>query len=122
MEALQASNGTPSFGNVTFQGETRASLLTLKLDSDFAKSAIHANGTVQLHDDYPADAKLTFANLKYSELRGFLGTDPMVNPNFDALVRETPASPDRRCNRRTSGAIYNCRAWNYLPRSHRRWH
>jgi len=34
----------------------------------------------------PADAKLTFANLKYSELRGFLGTDPMVNPNFDALV------------------------------------
>src|SRR5258708_7658899 len=78
-------NGKP-LGNATFQGETKGPALSLKLDSDFAKSAIHGVGQVDLRGEYQTDANLTFTNVTYSELQGFLGTQATTRPDFDALV------------------------------------
>lgn len=75
-----------SFGNVTFQGETKANVISVKLDSDFAKSVIHGAADIRLHGDFPAEGKLTFANVTYGQLEGFLGSQPEVRPHFDALV------------------------------------
>ena len=75
-----------NFGNLTFQGETKGNVLSVKMDSDFAKSAIHGTGQVHLQGDYPMQAKLTFANVTYSGVQGFLGPSPEVRPNFDGLV------------------------------------
>ncbi|HLJ15485.1 MAG TPA: translocation/assembly module TamB domain-containing protein [Bryobacteraceae bacterium] len=87
-----------ALGNVTVQGETKGNLLSVKMDSDFAKSSIHAAGTVRLQADYPVDAKLTFANVTYSGLENFLETSPEVRPSFDAITegQVTLAGPATR--------------------------
>lgn len=75
-----------SFGDATFQGETKGNVLSVKLDSGFAGSAIHGAGDVRLQGDYPVGGKITFANVTYTGLSGFLGSEPRLRPTFDALV------------------------------------
>ncbi|HXE65376.1 MAG TPA: translocation/assembly module TamB domain-containing protein [Bryobacteraceae bacterium] len=52
-----------NLGDAHLTADTNNGVLTAKIDSDFAKSTIHGQGTVRLTADYPMDAKLTFANL-----------------------------------------------------------
>lgn len=75
-----------SLGDVTFQGQTKGSVVSVKLDSNFAKSSIHGTGDLHLQGDYPVDGKITFANLTYAGIQGFLESQPEARPAFDALV------------------------------------
>ena len=59
--------------------------MAFRLDSNFAKSVIHGSGQARLQGDYPVDAKLTFSNVTYAGLQGFLGSQE-ARPGFDALL------------------------------------
>jgi translocation and assembly module TamB len=74
-----------AMGNLTFQGETKGTMLSARLDSDIGKSAIHGTGRVNLTGDYQAEASLTFANVTYSGMRPFLSVDTSRS-DFDASV------------------------------------
>jgi translocation and assembly module TamB len=73
-------------GDASFAAHTTGSTLNFRFDSDIAESQIHASGTSQLTGDYPVNATLTFANIRYVNITPFLLTEPGVRPEFDALV------------------------------------
>jgi len=75
-----------ALGDTTLEASTKGNLLSFKLDSDLAKSAIHGSGTARLQGDYPVDAKLTFTNMTYSGIESVLGSQPAVRPGIDGLV------------------------------------
>jgi translocation and assembly module TamB len=75
--------GARALGDAHFTAETKNGLLTAKLDSNAANSAIHGDGTVRLEGDYPIDAKVTFSNLGLSAvaaaMRGPTGNTKDLN-------------------------------------------
>ncbi|MGH9615038.1 MAG: hypothetical protein ACRD4P_18390, partial [Bryobacteraceae bacterium] len=75
-----------ALGDATIEATTNGNLLSFKLDSDFAKSAIHGSGNARLQGDYPVDAKVTFTNVTYSGIESVLGAQPGVRPGIDGLV------------------------------------
>ncbi|HEY1241009.1 MAG TPA: translocation/assembly module TamB domain-containing protein [Bryobacteraceae bacterium] len=70
-------------GDVTIIAETKGQQLSFNLASDFARSNIRGNGTVELAGDYPVNARLSFSNVTYAGLSPLMGT---ANPTFDASV------------------------------------
>ncbi len=64
--------GTRALGDVTLTAETKNGVLTARLESNIARSAIHGDGTVRLTGDYPVDAKLTFSDLGLSAVSKLL--------------------------------------------------
>ena len=74
-----------ALGGVTFKSETKGNDLSFNLDSDLGKSSIHGSGQWRLRPDYPIDAKLTFANVTYSGLKGLFETAE-ARPGFDGLL------------------------------------
>ncbi|HME09125.1 MAG TPA: translocation/assembly module TamB domain-containing protein [Bryobacteraceae bacterium] len=60
------------FGDATLTAETRGQDLEFKLRSNFAHADIASDGSVQLTGDYQAKANLTFSNVTYAGLRGWL--------------------------------------------------
>ncbi len=84
ISALQANNHP--LGNLTVAGHTAGTALTMKVDSDLGKSAIHGNGRVNLSGDYQTDATLTFDNVTYSGFKDFFGGDTLFARDFDALA------------------------------------
>jgi translocation and assembly module TamB len=77
-------NGT-DFGDLRLAANTRGDRLDYKLDSDLAKSKIAGSGETTLRVGYPTTARLTFANVRYSNLRPLLGSTT-VAPEFEALA------------------------------------
>lgn len=73
-------------GEANFTARTNGSNLNFRFDSDIAQSQIHGSGQSQLTGDYPINAQLTFANIRYANLAPFISTEPGVRPSFDALV------------------------------------
>ena len=71
-------------GGVTFEGHTQSNSLSLKLDSDFAKSSVHGTGDIQLQADYPATMNLAFANVTYSGISSLMNTASQAD--LDGLV------------------------------------
>lgn len=70
-------------GDATLTAATRGQQLSFNLTSDFARSNIRGNGTVELAGDYPVNARLNFSNVTYAGLSPLMGP---ANPNFDASV------------------------------------
>jgi translocation and assembly module TamB len=66
IKATGLALGSRALGDAHLTAETKNGLMTAKLDSNFAKSAVHGEGTVRLGGEYPVDAKLTFSNLGLS--------------------------------------------------------
>ncbi len=73
-----------TYGNASLIAENKGTAVAFKADSDFAGAAIHGEGDAKLEGDYPVTAKFTLANIRYSNLRGWLG-DASVQPGFEAL-------------------------------------
>jgi len=84
--AHQLRLGKQDFGGMELAAQTTGQNLHFRLDSDIAKSQIHAVGDSQLQGDYTTRANLTFANVRYANIAPLLSTDPAVKPSFDALV------------------------------------
>ncbi len=78
--------GTLALGGAELDARTTGQNLNFRLDSDIAKSQIHASGVSQLAGDYVTHAKLSFGNIRYANLAPFVEPDPEVKPGFDALV------------------------------------
>jgi len=64
--------GSRALGDATLTAETKSGVLTARLESNIARSAIHGDGTVRLTGDYPVNAKLTFSDLGLSEVSKLL--------------------------------------------------
>ena len=76
------------YGDVRLTANTRGSELVFNLDSDFAGSRIHGDGRATLTGDYPVNASVNFSNVRYANLRDWLGptSDSMQEANMDVLV------------------------------------
>ncbi|HEX4748548.1 MAG TPA: translocation/assembly module TamB domain-containing protein [Bryobacteraceae bacterium] len=75
-----------ALGELTLDARTAGSNLNFRLDSDIAKSQIHAAGQTQLAGTYNTNANLTFTNIRYANIVPFVATDPTVKSGFDAAV------------------------------------
>jgi len=75
-----------NLGEANFTARTVGSNLNFRFDSDIAQSQIHGSGQSQLTGDYPVNANLTFANIRYANIAPFISTEQGVKPSFDALV------------------------------------
>lgn len=86
-----------ALGDAHLAAETKNGLLTAKLDSNVAQSAIHGDGTVRLEGDYPVNAKLTFSNLGLSAvaaaLRGPTGNTKDLNLDGSSAGEVTLTGP-----------------------------
>lgn len=60
-------------GGATFNATTAGQTLHFQLDSDLAKSRIQGSGQAKLNGDYPLNASMTFANIRYSNLAPLFG-------------------------------------------------
>lgn len=78
--------GSAPLGDLKFVAQSEGQNLTFHLNSDIAKSRIQLTGNSQLGGDYPVQANLTFANIRYANLAPFIGDDPAVRPDYDALI------------------------------------
>jgi translocation and assembly module TamB len=72
IKATGLALGSRALGDAHLTAETKNGMMTAKLDSNFAESAIHGDGTVRLAGDYPVDAKLTFSKLGLSGVAAVL--------------------------------------------------
>lgn len=84
LTGLQA-NGR-ALGDVTFDGKTAGTKLSLNLNSDLGKSTIHGTGQVNLTGNYETVADLTFTNLTYSGAKVLLGPQSAGLSDFDVLA------------------------------------
>ena len=75
-----------TLGGLNFTARTSGSALRFQIDSDLAQSQIHGAGEAQLSGDYPMQAKLSFANIRYANLAPYLSSSTGAPPPFDALV------------------------------------
>lgn len=73
-------------GGAAFTARTTGQRVNFRLDSDLAGSQIHGSGESQLTGQYPVQANLTFANIRYANIAPFVSAEPSVKPSFDALV------------------------------------
>lgn len=74
-----------SLGDANLTAETKNGVLTARLDSNAVQAAIHGEGTMRLADDYPMDAKLTFAGLGADALAAAFGV-PASRLNFSGVA------------------------------------
>ena len=88
--ATGLSMNKKAYGDLKLTASTKGSDLVFNLDSDFAGSKIHGDGRAALTDDYPVNANLNFSNVRYANLREWIGTtDSLQQANFDAVVDGT---------------------------------
>ena len=72
LRATALSLGARTLGDATVSAETQNGVMTARIDSNIAKSAIHGDGTVRLTGDYPVNAKLNFSGLGLSAVTALL--------------------------------------------------
>ncbi len=77
-------NGT-DLGDLRLAANTRGDRLDYNLNSGLAKAKISGSGETVLRAGYPTNARLSFENVRYSNLRPFLGSTT-VTPEFDAVA------------------------------------
>jgi translocation and assembly module TamB len=77
--------GVRNFGDAHFTAQTKNDVMTVRLDSNAVKAAIHGEGTVRLTGDYPVDAKLTFSNVGLNAFATAMMPDNKQQ-NFDGSV------------------------------------
>src|SRR5579883_240191 len=78
-----------SFGGLTLNAKTAGSKLSFQLDSNLAQSTIHGQGDATLSGSYPVSAKLTFDNVRYSNLAPLLEAQNTGPVPYEALVDGT---------------------------------
>jgi translocation and assembly module TamB len=84
IKATGLALGSRALGDAHLTAETKNGMMTAKLDSNLAESAIHGDGTVRLAGDYPVDAKLTFSKLGLSGVAAVLrGANGNKDLNLD---------------------------------------
>jgi len=84
IKATGLALGSRALGDAHLTAETKNGMMTAKLDSNLAESAIHGDGTVRLAGDYPVDAKLTFSKLGLSGVAALLrGANGSKDLNLD---------------------------------------
>jgi translocation and assembly module TamB len=71
-------------GDATFTAATRGRDIAFHIASNLSGADIHGDGTLGLTGDFPLDARLAFANVRYSGLGAWIGAPP--RPDFDASV------------------------------------
>jgi translocation and assembly module TamB len=75
-----------NLGDLTLVATTSGSRTNFTLNSGIAGATLEGHGSVQLADDYPADAQLTFKNVTWAGLRPFLGYQAGEGPGFEAAA------------------------------------
>ncbi len=90
-QALRANN--QDLGQLRLTAQTRQQTVDYVLSSSLAKAKFNGSGSTQLSGEYPTHAKLTFANIRYTNIAPFLPSDNPAKPAFDAFV-EGQASVD----------------------------
>jgi translocation and assembly module TamB len=84
IKATGLALGPRALGDAHLTAETKNGMMTAKLDSNLAESAIHGDGTMRLAGDYPVDAKLTFSKLGLSGVAALLrGANGNKDLNMD---------------------------------------
>jgi translocation and assembly module TamB len=78
-----AMNGK-SLGDLTLAAETSSGRTNFTLDSGIAGASIEGRGSVQLANDYPTDAQVTFKNLTWARLGPLLGYETGEGRGFEA--------------------------------------
>ena len=78
--------GNRQLGQFTFDTKTQGRQVDFKLDSNLAKSRIHAAGSSQLTGNYPTKGSLTFSNIRYVNILPFLSTENVQPSRIDALI------------------------------------
>ncbi len=89
--SLKANN--KDLGELHLTAKTQQHAVNFELDSNLAKTQLKASGQTQLSGDYTTHAKLTFGNIRYTNIAPFIPSDNPAKPAFDALV-EGDASLD----------------------------
>lgn len=72
LRATALALGTRQLGDATLSAKTQNGVMTARVDSNIAKSAIHGDGTVRLAGDYPVNARLNFSGLGLSAVTALL--------------------------------------------------
>lgn len=86
IDATRISINKHNLGDIRLVANTRGDVLSFNLDSDLAGSKIQGSGRATLRDDYPADARLTFANLTYSGLQPLIQPQSETPPVFEVVL------------------------------------
>ena len=86
VSAKRLQVGSQQLGQLVLNTKTKGQSVDFRLDSNLAKSAIHAAGSAGLTGNYPTRASLTFANIRYVNIAPFLSADNVRQPRVDALV------------------------------------
>lgn len=73
-----------NLGDLTLAANTSSGRINLMLNSAIAGASIEGRGSVQLANDYPADAQLTFKNVTWDGLRPLLGYNADEGRGFEA--------------------------------------
>lgn len=77
-----ALDGRP-LGDLSFRSQTSGNAVSMHIDSNLGKSAIHGNLQVALQGDYPATGRLTFEDVTLAAVRPFV---PSIPANLHAVV------------------------------------
>ncbi len=80
-----AMNGK-SLGDVTLAANTSGGRTNFTLDSGIAGASIEGRGSVQLANDYPTDAQVTFKNVTWARLGPLLGYGTGEGRGFEAAA------------------------------------
>jgi translocation and assembly module TamB len=98
--------GARNLGNAHLTAETKNGLLTARVDSDVAKSAIHGEGTMRLAGDYPLNGKVTFSGVALSAAAALVrGPDPdarELNLDGTAAGQITVSGPAKALDQMTA--------------------
>ncbi len=78
-----AVNGR-SLGDLTLAANTAGGRTSFTLNSGIAGGSLEGHGSVQLANDYPTDAQLTFKNITWAKLGPLLGYNPGEGRGFEA--------------------------------------
>ncbi len=75
-----------SLGDLTLAANTAGGRTNFTLTSGIAGAAIEGHGSVELGNDYPTQAQLTFKNVTWAGLRPLVGYDAGEGRGFEALA------------------------------------
>jgi translocation and assembly module TamB len=78
-----ALNGN-DLGDLTLTANTQGGRTNFTLNSGMAGASIEGRGSVQLTNEYPTDAQVTFKNMAWSRLGPLLGYDAREGRGFEA--------------------------------------
>lgn len=70
-----------ALGNARLTAVSEGRTLRARLDSDFAGSAVHGDGSWRMEDDYPGKANVSFSRLDLGRLREWLATSASGAPS-----------------------------------------